>query len=109
MNVLPAQARANIWSLWRASGLLILTIGVACFLAGIYLHLKYQADKSEKPLPQIARIYAQDDHGHIVFLTKAERDAKTIFILGGWALIAIGQTSMWHSKRLQQRKTEDHA
>jgi hypothetical protein len=71
-------------------GMLAITLGFTSFFGGMILSLHYDRTASIEPVQQESRIYAQDEHGHVVYLTAAKHRLVNSLIFGGWLLIAGG-------------------
>ena len=68
-------------------GMLAIALGFTSFFGGMILSLHYDRTAPTEPVPQESRIYVQDEHGHVVYLTAADHRLVNSLIYGGWLLI----------------------
>ena len=74
--------------IWRviANSLGVLALGV--WLFHFYVWYQYEGNRPQHPEPSIGRVFAQNDHGHAFYLTKAEDTRLTKLKIIAFSLFA---------------------
>jgi hypothetical protein len=62
------------------------------WLAAIALFLHYDATRPDHPIPGSGRIYAQNSHGHVVYLTEEEDSLVSRMMFLPFCLFFVGFT-----------------
>lgn len=84
-----------------------LSLGTWMFF--IYLSLQYDATRPIAPQPTEGRIYASNNHGHVVYLNSKEQDNLYYLGCGAFILFGIGALMGYHAshpKRLTEISNE---
>jgi hypothetical protein len=73
----------------------------------IYLFLQYDATRPTAPQPSVGRIFAQNNHGHITYLTEQEQDRLLSLEIGAFSLFLVAAL-MDHFQRNPRQIGEIH-
>jgi len=74
----------------RALVVTLLVIGAVALISALCLFYSYQGTRPKSAQPEIGRIYASNNHGSIVYLTKDEDSLLTYLEYGGLICWVVG-------------------
>src|SRR5665213_568373 len=77
-----------------------LSLGTWMFF--IYLFLQYDTTRPIAPQPTEDRIYASNNHGHVVYLNSKEQDNLYYLGFGAFILFGIGALTRYHASHLKR-------